>query len=64
MRIYCMRQLLVGLLVKDSVLSLLWRGFDPWSGSFCMPGTRLKKKNRLFGTRNYSHFFVITYNGV
>ena len=26
-----------GLAVKDSALSLLWLGFDPWPGNFCMP---------------------------
>ena len=25
-----------GLLVKDPALSLLWLGFDPWPGNFCM----------------------------
>ena len=24
------------LVVKDPVLSLLWPGFDPWPGNFCM----------------------------
>ena len=26
-----------GLAVKDLALSLLWRGFDPWPGDFCVP---------------------------
>ena len=26
-----------GMVVKDSALSLLWLGFDPWTGNFCMP---------------------------
>lgn len=24
-------------MVRDPVLSLLWRGFDPWLENFCMP---------------------------
>ena len=27
-----------GLAIKDSALSLLWLGFNPWPGNFCMPG--------------------------
>ena len=23
--------------IKDLVLSLLWFGFDPWPGNFCLP---------------------------
>ena len=30
--------------VKDPVLSLLWRRFDPWPGNFHMPQARPKKK--------------------
>ena len=26
-----------GLVDKDLLLSLLWPGFDPWLGNFCMP---------------------------
>ena len=26
-----------GLVVKDTALSLLWLGFDPWPGNSCMP---------------------------
>ena len=29
--------------VKDPVLSLLWHGFDPWPGNFCMPWAWPKK---------------------
>ena len=28
---------LVAQLVKDLVVSLLWQGFNPWPGNFCMP---------------------------
>ena len=35
-----------GLVVKDSVLSLLWLGLDPWPGNFCMLQVQLKKKNK------------------
>ena len=31
---------------KDSVLLLLWRGFDPWPGNFCMPQVQPKKNLR------------------
>ena len=30
--------------VKDLVLSLLWHGFDPWPGKFCMPQSWRKSK--------------------
>ena len=33
-----------GLLVKDSTLSLLWLGFDPWPGNFSIPWVWPKKK--------------------
>ena len=33
-----------GLAVKDSALSLLWLGFNPWSTNFCMLRVRSKKK--------------------
>ena len=32
--------------VKDSVLSLLWLGFDPWLGNFHMPWVQQKKKKK------------------
>ena len=32
-----------GLVVKDSALSLLWRGFSPWPGNFCRPPAQPKK---------------------
>ena len=38
------------LVVKDMALSLLWLGlllwigFDPWPGNFCMPQVQTKKK--------------------
>ena len=34
-----------GLVVKDSALSLLWLGFDPWPGTFCI--TQLQPKNNF-----------------
>ena len=27
-------------MVKDLALSLLWCGFNPWPGNFCMPGAQ------------------------
>ena len=33
-----------GLVVKESVLSWLWLGFDPWLGNFLMLWVRSKKK--------------------
>ena len=30
--------------VKDPVLSLLWRGFDAWPGTFRMLGSKKKKE--------------------
>ena len=30
------RRSMVGQPVKDLVLLLLWHGFDPWPGNFCM----------------------------
>ena len=33
-----------GLEIKDSVLLLLWHGFDPWPGNFCMLQAWQKKK--------------------
>ena len=41
-----------GLAVKDLALSLLWGGFDPRSGNFCIPWvqpkkTHTKNKNRI-----------------
>lgn len=35
-----------GLVVKDSLLSLLWLELDPWSRNFCMPLGWGKKKNK------------------
>ena len=32
--------------VKDPVLSLLWRRFDPWPGNFCVPTAGQKKKKK------------------
>ena len=32
--------------VKDSALSLLWLGFDPWPGNFCMSRAWPKKKKK------------------
>ena len=40
-----------GLVVKDSALSLLWLGLDPWPRNFCMlwvqPKKKKKKKKKL-----------------
>lgn len=30
---------------KDLMSSLLWQGFDPWPGNFCMQPAQLGKKN-------------------
>ena len=30
--------------IKDVVLSLLWYGFNPWFGNFCMPWVQSKKE--------------------
>ena len=44
---------LLALGIKDRALSLLWlglllwRGFVPWPGSFCMPWVQPKKKRKL-----------------
>lgn len=35
-----------GLAVKDSELLLLWLGFNPWSGNFCLPQAWPKKKKK------------------
>ena len=46
------REFFSGLAVKDSVLSLLWHGFDPWLGNFHMPQERQKiqtKPNQNLG---------------
>ena len=32
--------------VKDPSLSLLWLGFHPWPGDFCMPWVPPKKKKK------------------
>ena len=37
MMIKKLQKFLGGLAVKDSALSLLWLGFDPWPGNFGMP---------------------------
>ena len=34
------------MMVKDSALSLLWLGFDPWPGNFCMLQAQPKKKKK------------------
>ena len=34
--------------VQDPVLSLLWHGFDPWPGNFCLPQVPPKKKRVEF----------------
>ena len=34
-----------GLAVKDTALSMLWHGFDPWPRNFCMPWMWPKKQN-------------------
>ena len=36
-----------GLVVKDSMLSLLWLGFDPWSEEFLHAVGVDKKKNEI-----------------
>ena len=41
-----MKEVPCGLAVKDPVLSLLWRRFDPWSGNFCMPCTGAQKNQQ------------------
>ena len=42
-----------GLEVKDLMLSLLWQGFHPWPGNFCVPEAWPKKKlHRREGGRN------------
>ena len=33
-------------MVKNLALSLLWLGFNPWPGTFCMLLVRLEKKER------------------
>ena len=33
-------------MVKDSGLSLLWRGLDPWLGNFHMQKKKKKKKKK------------------
>ena len=38
---------LVAWWVKDPVLSLLWWGFDPWPGNFCMLQPWPKKKKKI-----------------
>ena len=46
-----------GPVVKDTVLSLpwlgslLWHGFDSWSGNFCMLWVGPKRKKRLANTK-------------
>ena len=35
-----------GLAVKDSVLSLLWVGFDPWPRNFCTPWVQQSKQTK------------------
>ena len=35
---------LVAYLVKDLALSLLWCGFSPWPGNFCILQAQPKKK--------------------
>ena len=48
----CVRQFPGGLVVKDSVLSLLWlrsllwHGLDSWPGNFCVLRARQKSKNK------------------
>ena len=39
-----------GLVVTDSVLSLLWHRFDPWPGNVCMPQA-WKKKGKMEGKK-------------
>ena len=40
--------------VKELALSLLWRGFDPWSKNFCMLLAQPRKKKKEKGNRvNY-----------
>ena len=39
----CMRSSLVAQWVKDLTLSLLWWGFDPWLGNFCLPWAQPNK---------------------
>ena len=43
-REYRYEEVLGGLGVKDSVLSLLWLGLNPWPRNFCMPQVQPKKK--------------------
>ena len=46
------------LAIKDLVLSLLWCGFDPRPGNFCMPQARPKKKNP-----KQKHFIMFPHQG-
>ena len=43
-RLRSSRSSLVTQQAKDLALSLLWHGFDPWPGKFCMPWAWSKKK--------------------
>ena len=45
-----------GLAVSDSVLSLLWLGFSPWLGNFCMPQAwpKIKKCKILYSVYSSS----------
>ena len=41
-----LQEFLGDLVVKDSVLSLLWHRFDPWPGNFCILQTKTKTNKK------------------
>ena len=45
------------LVVKDLALSVLWYGFSSWSGNFCMPWVRQKKKKDMI-SEIFHHYFA------
>ena len=51
-------------MVKDSAQSLLWRGFDPWSGDFYMLWGMAKKKRKLQSLGNTAFQMLRAHGGL
>ena len=49
---------LVAQWVKGLAFSLLWLGFNPWLGNFCMPWAQPKYTHTHTHTHTHGHLYV------
>ena len=53
---------LCGLAVKDPVLSLLWRGFNPRPGNFCIPQVETPHPQKSLHLWNeFSYYLILSH---